>query len=508
MHNQKMWALFVLGFFLFLFACDRLQKPKEITILHTNDMHGAFLPEKATWIKTNPQPLVGGFLALHSHIQSRRAATKNSLLLDAGDLMTGNMICNIEYQGAKGGALVNFMNKMGYEGMTIGNHEFDISHQNVQRLIQLAKFPVFSANLYQTNDKLFAPAAYHIYKKGKLRVGVIGVITEGLFSVLNADRREGLVVKNSAAEIEKIADEIDPQTDLIVILSHSGFKEDSVLATKLSRRVDVIIGGHSHTRLKKPEKVNGIVIVQAGAKGTNLGELKLTVAGDTVQSYDGKLIDVWVDGITKDPELEQEIEFYRQKIDEAFGRVIGRLESEWIRNSHGESNIGNFLSDCMREGARTDFGCINSGGIRKNMDAGEITVRDIKEILPFENYVCTFTVTGAELLKMMELNAKKIAAESGGVLQVGGISFRWKTGKDGSVQIVNPKINGQPVDPNARYTGATMDFVVISNAEEYFGFVPAEIKQTGVLFSDMVVDLIALKKVIVSKIDGRAQPVQ
>jgi 2',3'-cyclic-nucleotide 2'-phosphodiesterase (5'-nucleotidase family) len=494
--------------FILLVGCNRARGPKEITILHTNDTHGAFLPDRATWIKTTPPPQVGGFLALNSHIQTLRAANKNTLLLDAGDLMTGNMLCNIEFKGAKGGALVHFMNKMGYEGMTIGNHEFDLSQQNLKNLIKLAEFPVISANLFQTNGELFAPAAWHIYRKDDLRVGVIGVITEELFSVLNADRREGLEVKSSATTVEKIIDQIDSKTDLIIVLSHSGFKEDSVLATKLSRRVDVIVGGHSHTRLKKPVKVNGILIVQAGAKATNLGELNLTVAGDTVQNYAGQLIDVWVEGITKDPELEQEIDFYRQQIDDQFGRVIGRLESNWVRDNHTASNIGNFLADCMREGARTDFGCINSGGIRKNMEPGEITVRDIKEILPFENYVCTFSVTGAELLKIMEKNAEKIAHELGGILQVGGISYRWKGSKNSPITILDAKINGQPVDPTARYTGATMDFVVISNAQEYFGFVPAEVKQTPVLFSDMVIELVTAKKVIVSEIDGRIQPAE
>lgn len=497
----------LLGFFIFLVGCQPSRKPEKITILHTNDMHGAFLPRKATWIREKPQPLIGGFLALNSHIQSLRSEIKNTLLLDAGDLMTGNMICNIDYQGAKGGALVHFMNQIGYEGMTIGNHEFDISHENIRKLIELAEFPVFSANLFRDNGELFAPAAYHIYKKANLRVGVIGVITEHLFAVLNADKREGLVVKSSAEAVEKIAKEIDPKTDLMIVLSHSGFKEDSLLATQLSRRVDVIVGGHSHTRLTRPIKVNDILIAQAGSKTTNLGQLDIAVAGDTVQNFAGKLIDTWVKGISKDPEMEKEIEFYRQKIDEQYGKVIGKLESRWERDNHAESNIGNFLADCMVEGTNADFGFINSGGIRKNMDRGEITLRDIKEILPFENYVCTFEVTGSELLKIMERNAEKAARESGGILQISGISYRWKGSHSTPVKIMDAKINGKPVDPNAKYTGATMDFVVISNANGYFGFEPAEIYQTGVLFSDMVSEIVAKKKVIHSKVEGRIRPV-
>ncbi len=478
---------------------------RKITILHTNDIHGAFLPSEATWVQEKPRPLIGGFLALNYYVNKLRNAASTSLLLDAGDLMTGDLICDIEYEHTKGGALIHFMNQIGYEGMTIGNHEFDVSQENLKKLIQLAKFPIFSANLYTTSGQLFAPTDYQIYQKNGLKVGVIGLMTEELFAVLAIEKRAGLAPKPAVATAKKIVDLIDPQTDLIILLSHSGFKEDSLLAEQLNRQVDVIIGGHSHTRLTRPRLVNGILIVQTGSKCRDLGKLELEVAGDTVKSYSGELVPLWIKDIIPDPKLNLEIEAYRKLIDEKYGQVIGQLESELVRSNDEESNIGNFLADCLREYTKSDFGIINSGGIRKNMSPGPIKIRDVKEILPFENYICSFQCTGAQLLEMIKLNAQRAALKSGGILQVSGILYQWKANSGDDVSIFNAMINGKKIEPQNKYTGATVDFIAVSNAQSHLSFVPTTIFNTSVLFSDAVQELIKQQEVIRIKVEGRIQ---
>lgn len=500
--TRSIFVLVLLVSLLLAIHCSEPPRSGSITILHTNDIHGAFLPSPATWIKTTPKPEIGGFLALNHYIQQIQSQIPNTLLLDAGDFMTGNLICNIDYQGAKGGALVHFLNQVGCEGLTLGNHEFDISHENIQNLIKIAQFPVYSANLYQ-DGKLFIPNAYHIYQKGNLRIGVIGIITEQLFDVLNAKQRIGLEVKKNAEVVESIAREIDDQTDLIIVLSHCGFREDKELAKKLSRRIDVIVGGHSHTRLKQPKRVNGILIVQAGAKARNLGQLDITVAGDTVQSYAGKLISLWVEGITKEPALEQEINKFKELIDAQYGQVIAQLKTDWRRARHAESSVGNFLADCMREYTETDVAFINSGGIRKNMASGAITIRDIMEMLPFENYIYTFEATGSELIETMKINARKMLNKKGGILQASGLSFQWKRNANGSIAILNPKINGEKLEHDKKYSGATVDFVVVSNNEKYMGFKPEVLRETGHLFTDVAIEVIKQKKIIDSSVEGR-----
>ncbi|MDZ7262275.1 MAG: bifunctional metallophosphatase/5'-nucleotidase, partial [candidate division KSB1 bacterium] len=274
-------------------------------------------------------------------------------------------------------------------------------------------------------------------------------------------------------------------------------------ATQLSRRVDVIVGGHSHTRITKPHLVNRKLIVQAGTGCRNLGRLDLTVVADTVQSYSGQLIDLWVEGIEKNPSLEKEIERFKKQIDEEYGQVIAYLETDWTRASHQESNIGNFLTDCMREYAGTDFALINSGGIRKDLPAGEIKKMDIKEILPFDNVICTFEVTGAQLMKILQENAQAAVYHNHGVLQVSGLSYRWKKQPDGSIKIVKALINGKPVDSKAIYTGATVDFVLLANAQTYLGFEPEVKKNLMVKFTDVVMEMVTKKGRIHSVVERR-----
>ena len=499
-------VILILAILIFVLIRFRLSQATQITILHTNDMHGAFLPTEAFWLKSSPKPLIGGFLALNAYVTEIRSTQKNTLLLDAGDIMTGNPICNIEYQAVKGGALIHFMNQIGYEGMTLGNHEFDISQANARGLIQLARFPVYSANLFTSDGQLFAPKAYSIYHKGGLRVGVIGVMTENLLEVLNDKNRTGLEVKPAAEIVEKIATEIDAETELIVVLSHRGFPEDSLLAEHLSRRVDVIVGGHSHTRLEAPRRVNGIFIVQTGEKARYLGQLDLSVAADTVQNYSGQLIPLWVEGITKDEALEKQIEEYKNIIDAKYGQVIGHLKSPWRRSHHSESNIGNFIADCLRKYTRADVAFINSGGIRKGMPTGNITLRDIIEILPFDNYICTFEMTGAELLKIIQRNAQKAWQKSDrGILQVAGLRYRWQALPDGQIKIVNASVNGKKIRPRKMYTGATIDFIVVANSQNYLGFTPAKVNAAGKLLSEVVSEFVQQQQEIESTIEGRIQ---
>ncbi|MDZ7376958.1 MAG: metallophosphoesterase, partial [candidate division KSB1 bacterium] len=278
-----------------------------ITILHVNDMHGAFLPVTIKDRDGNRERKLGGVLALNHYIKTIRNENHPTLLLNAGDFMTGSPICDIEYEGAFGGALVKFFNDIGFDGLTPGNHEFDISVDNAQKLFDLCNFPVFSANLYHADGRLFTKEPYQIYSKGNLAVGVIGTIVDDLPNYLNRPQRDQLVARPSAPIVDSLAKILDPLTDLIVVLSHNGLQADSLLAVTVGPEVDVIIGGHSHHLLQKPAIVNRKIIVQAGSRWRDLGRLDLVVAADTVFSYNYQVIPLWNEGIESEPSLEAEV---------------------------------------------------------------------------------------------------------------------------------------------------------------------------------------------------------
>ncbi len=478
-------------------------KPDLVTILHTNDIHGAFQPivVKAKGPDQKDRN-IGGVLALNYYVKKIRNEPNNVLLLDAGDFMTGNPICDMEYNGAIGGPMVKFFNYIGYEGLTPGNHEFDISVANAKKLIELCEFPVFSANLFNKDGTLLTGEPYQIYSKGDVVIGVIGTIVEDLPDYLNNPQRDEIFARPAATIVDSLAKIIDPLTDLIVVISHSGLEADKALAQHLGSQVDVIIGGHSHDRLEQIVKVNRKLIVQTGSKLRSLGRLDLTVAADTVKNFNYQLIPLWTDEIEPDTVLLKDVNKYQQLIDQEYGRVIGELKTPWERYHYAESNIGNYIADCMRKFSGADFALINSGGIRQDLPIGPIKKLDVKNILPFSNSITKFTLTGKEFIKLIHHNAMAAATQSNGILQVSGLKYEYKVVDDDSVEILSAIINDNPIDPDKTYQGATVDFV-ITNAEKYFGFTPTDVIDLMMPLRDVVMKAIEQQKVIDSKVEVR-----
>ncbi|MBD3289168.1 hypothetical protein GF337_10220, partial [candidate division KSB1 bacterium] len=445
----------------------------------------------------------GGFLALNDYVKKIDKETAgNYLLFDAGDFMTGNPICDIEVGGAKGGAMIWFMNYVGYHGATVGNHEFDISVDNCKRLIGLSDFLMISSNLFTADGKLFADKPYHIYEKNNLKIGVIGVMVHELAGYLNAEQQQQVYTRPQADIVQSIADKIDDETDLIVVLSHAGIEQDSYLAKQLDDRVDIIIGGHSHTKLNEARIINGKILFQAGSKLIYLGRLDVTVAADTVRDFQSDLMFLDATHIQKDPVLEAEINKYTKLIDERYGRVIGNLSTPWKRNSRGESNLGNFLTDCMREFTGADFAVLNSGGIRAGLPKGDIRAIDIKEILPFTNPVCHFEMNGTGIMKILKTNAEATAERSFGILQVSGVEYHWTTDEAGDAVITRVTIAGEKLDPEKIYKVATVDYV-LANDEKYFGMNVDDFTNMGTPIADVVIKAIENKGKIDSRIEGR-----
>jgi 2',3'-cyclic-nucleotide 2'-phosphodiesterase (5'-nucleotidase family) len=483
-------------------ACGPKPEPRpamEVTILHTNDIHGKFTETPATWKEGNPP--IGGFENLSAYVNEERAGAGRVLLLDAGDFMTGNPICDYAYGGVRGGAMVELMNRLDYDAAALGNHEFDHGLRNLDSLLALAAFPILSANTYRPGGGLTTGESHRIFDLGGLRIGVIGVMTEDLYGVTAPAALLGTKVTPAAEAVRGVVRAIDPKTDLIIVVSHIGFDGDKALAREVDG-VDVIVGGHSHTRLTKPEVENGVIIVQTGGHNRSVGRLRLTVDHDVVTSHDGTLIDLWPRDGAGD-EVARLVAEWEGRIDRDYGQVIGRLATAWERASSDESNIGDWLADRLREHGGGDFAVINSGGIRKDMSAGPITRLDVLEILPFSNTVVTFKCSGAQLLDLVRTNAEAAVGDSKGILQIGGIRYAYLVDGD-RVRVTDVTVGGKPVDAAATYTGVSIDYVVYGNAMRYLGFDPAEKEIEGTLISTVIMRAIeASPGAIDSRVDGR-----
>ena len=472
-----------------------------LTILHTNDMHSAFVPHDAFWMRESPKPLVGGFSELSFTIDSIRGATRNVLLLDAGDVMTGNPIADLEYGGAQGGALFAMMNIIGYDAWCVGNHDFDISQENLRRLTAMARFPVLSANI--VNDEGKHPVnnkPFTIVEKHGLRIGIIGVMSQDLYHLVNQNSLVGIKVLDPVATTQRWIDELKPKTDLLIALTHEGVDEDSLLASSVTG-LNIIVGGHSHTRLKQPKVVNSVIIVQAGSDCENLGVLEVSVENRQVSRYDGKLIQLWYRKDRPPTRLSTFIDSVQHVIDEEYDKVIATLKTDWKR-SEGETGIGNFVVDAQREAAHADVAFMNNSGIRANVTAGPLTKKELFTVMPFRNILTTFQLSGSQLRSALIHSLKR-----GGSLSFSGLTCRWKRNAAREPEIVAIDINGKPLDEERMYICAASDYFV-GEAKRYIG---AEILQPTYLQQTVFTALEAAARKageIDSKVENRIQEIQ
>lgn len=447
-------------------------QPKTITILHTNDIHASFLPHEAFWIKDTLKPFIGGFNELSYAVDSIRQVKSATLMLDAGDVMTGNPITEYEYKGAYGGALFEMMNLVGYDAWEPGNHDFDISSANLRKLTNVAKFPTISANILDTlNQFPVNNKEYIIIEKNGLTIGIIGIMSEDFYNLVNQNSSAGIKILPLIETVKRLVALLTPQTDLIIALTHQGVKEDSDLTSNV-QGLDIIVGGHSHSRLKHPLMVNGTLIVQTGSNCENLGVLDLTVEKHKIISYDGNLLPLWYNPARPKTELSNFIDSIKTKIDEDYSTVIATLKTDWT-NSSSESGIGDFIADAQREAAGADIGFMNSSGIRKNLSAGPITKRDLFEILPFRNLLMKFELTGRQIRSIVEYYINEHPN-----IQTSGIQCEWKRKLDGSIKFVTFLVNGKPLDENKIYIGAASDFMM-GEAKKYLGIETPKLTNTN-----------------------------
>lgn len=495
----------LLSVFLLLFLAVPLtaQQTLNLTILHYNDFHSQNVPTTLS-VRTDDGERVrkpaGGAAVLKYAIEKIRGEEEHVVLLHAGDDFQGTPISAI----TKGASQFEVLELMQPDVMTLGNHEFDYGADNIRRLLPTATFPIVSANLWDKNAGTPFVPRYRILRRGPLRIGVIGLAPPDLAGLTLRENVQGLDVldpfvttRHTMAELEK-----NFGVNFVVVLSHMGLEVDTVLAEQVDG-IDVIVGGHSHTALWHEKIVNGTVIVQAGEKGKWLGALQLDVDVDrgTVRQSSGELIPMLTDELPADPVMAAKVAELEAVVEEGFGEIIGTLETDWKRRRGGESNIGNWQTDIMRDFTRADVAFQNSGGIRKNLEAGPITLRDMWEISPFGNEFVTFKVTGEQLLSMIRYQA----VVTGEFCQVSGLryTFDYDAGDSDALQA---DIDGEPIQTEKIYTIATNNYVA-GHLHDVFGLPEAEITVEPAypvhVDRDVFIEYVRRQKNISSEIEGR-----
>ncbi|MBS4196627.1 5'-nucleotidase C-terminal domain-containing protein [Bacillus sp. FJAT-49870] len=455
--------------------------------MHTNDTHAALdnMPKTVTAVK------------------DVRAEKPDSLLLHAGDVFTGTLYFN-EFHGQ---ADLAFMNLMGFDAMTFGNHEFDLGsspegHQALADFIKGAEFPFVSANVDFSNDDkfngLFNDFITEEIENGQIyngiikevngeKVGIFGLTTEETVDISSPG---SIAFENYLQQAEKAVEAFEAEgVNKIIALTHIGFDDNALVDNDLIlaeavEGIDIIVGGHSHTTLSEPVVVSKdatpTVIVQTGNANSNLGVLDVVFdENGVIIEHAGELIAI---GSQKDDqEAAGILAPYKAKVDEVAKEEIGvstPLELENPRTNgddtkpsvrKNETILGNLITDGMLIKAREFTGqnvvmaLQNGGGIRAAIDAGPITVGEVITVLPFANTLATMEVTGSELKEAFEISLSRYPGENGGFLHVAGGKVEFDSTKPAGERVVEIYIkdaNGNfvPVDDNTTYTIATNAF--------------------------------------------------
>jgi len=263
-----------------LFAAEKL-----LTIVHTNDMHShfqGFSPEiDYQPFIVNADETQGGWSRVATVIQNiKRQKTNPVLVVDAGDHSMGSLF---HMRMREEAFELRLLAAMGYDVITLGNHEFDYGLEVLQKVVGLAHFPIISSNYDFSETSLSGMVRpYLILKKGKLRIGVIGINIQPK-GLIATDNYKGMKYLDPEETANKLAEQLrrEQKCDLVVCLSHLGYGADLRLAES-SRNIDLIIGGHSHTYLQEPvERMNRdnkpVLIYQTSGRGATVGRMDITM---------------------------------------------------------------------------------------------------------------------------------------------------------------------------------------------------------------------------------------
>jgi len=416
-----------------------------LTILHINDLHSRIEPISKYDSTCSAEDdaageCFGGVARLVTAINEARQSTNYPvLLLDGGDQFQGSLF----YTYYKGKAAAEIMNTIGFDVMAVGNHEFDDGPEVLRDFVNTVKFPLVMANAEVADDSpiagLIAPTV--IVEAGGNRYGIIGLTPEGNETLSSP----GPTIKFTDP-VETVRREIEALNvagvDRVILLSHSGVSVDKTIAAEVSG-IDLIVGGHSHTLFSNeipdaPEPYPVIVenaggktpIVQAGAYGKYLGKIDVTFDDDgvvTAFTGDTGVIDASVE---KDASMDARVAELAKPLEEIRSKVVGEaaIAIDGSRESCRTQlcQMGVLVAGAMLDRVADQGVTIaiqNGGGLRASIDDGPVTMGEVLTVLPFQNTLATFQLTGKDVIAALENGVSQIEEGAGRFPQVAGLRY-------------------------------------------------------------------------------------
>jgi len=423
----------------------------KLTIIHMNDTHG----------RTQAEPFISQLA------KDIRADGGNVLILDAGDRLHGQTATNL----TEGEAMVQVMNAVGYDAMVTGNHEYNFGIDRLRQLSGMADFPLLAANVRYNDEYIFE--RYMIFAMESLTVGVFGLVTPETPTSSDPRNMDGLVFENPvdiATELVGLLEERN--CDIIIAITHLG-DDNSTAENNRSDAladvdgIDVVIDGHSHSIHEGGKVVGDTLIAQAGSFAQFIGIVEITIENEIITKT-ALLIEV--------PEADEETELLadaaviaiiaegEEKVESITSVVVGETpvtldgERESVRTV--ETNLANLVTDSMIYATGADISFIGGGSIRTSIAAGDITMGDVLNVLPFSNLIVTLEMTGSDVLEILEHGVSEYPEPSGLFIQVAGVHFEFDPDAPIGQRVQTVKMaDGTAFYINKTYTVATVEFI-------------------------------------------------
>jgi 5'-nucleotidase len=484
----------------------------NIQLLGVNDFHGNLEPiSNATYrtptgniegpITCNGGP-AGGAAYLDAYLDKYESSSSASTIrVHAGDMVGGSPLISSYFHDEP---TIEASNLIEFDVGTLGNHEFDEGGEEMLRLInggqrtdgkqfkedvngQLvntsdpnfsgADYPYISANVVYADTGRNVLQPYEIVERDGVKVGFIGVTTEETPSIVVPDAVAPFKFLDISETVDRYAKVLRKKgVETIVVLAHSGGTQTtateatgemrSETAEMKNKAVDAVVAGHSHSYLNTT--VNGKLIVEAFSLGTAFDTVNLTVdrkTGDVIRSS-ARVVPTCDADVQPDAETAALVAAYDQQITPIESRVISTATTDITRapapasdvtlngQRGGESALGDLIADAQREYAGTQIAFMNPGGIRQDIQAGEVTYGELFSVQPFDNQVVKMELTGDQIYRILEQQF-----EVNRILQISGFQYTFNASNPAGQRITSVTIDGAPLDRNATYTVASNSFL-------------------------------------------------
>ena len=496
-----------------------VERSADIVILFTSDVHCGIDQGFG----------YAGLSEIYDHLV---AQGNKVILVDDGDNIQGEPIGTM----TKGEALVDLMNKVGYSVAIPGNHEFDYGMEQFLSLAKQAKFSYVSCNFNHEGELVFDP--YVIRELDGMKVAFVGVTTpktltsstpryfqdengEFVYGFFQDETGEGVYNAVQSAVDDARAEGADD----VVVLGHMGNEEEchpwtySDVISNVSG-IDVFLDGHSHDTdqvVMKDKDGKEVIRAACGTKLSCIGwcridtEGKITTGLYTWNNNESAPVLLGIANKTS-ALVDKATSALEKKLKEvvASSEVLLTINDPEEVDANGkpirmvrraETNLGDLCADAYRIQSGADIAFVNGGGIRVSINAGKITLNDILKVHPFGNAMCVIEVTGQQILDALEWGARAVPGENGGFLQVSGLSYEIHSyiespcksdensmfaGIEGERRVQNVLVDGKPIDPEATYTLASHDYMLLNNGDGYTMFDGAPLLQDRVKLDNQV----------------------